>query len=105
MTKHDLDAAQREMKARVQSEGRPRPTTRLKGNELWREQHFTVSELATLWKFDSKTIRRQIQADPELMAMVPKVGNGETRSKRAYFTYAVPESVAARLHAALCANL
>lgn len=59
------------------------------------ERHYTPKEIAELWQVDPCTVRRLIQDEPGVL----KLGNaGSRRSKRAYITLRVPQSVLERLH-------
>jgi hypothetical protein len=58
------------------------------------EKHFTVQELASLWNLSEMTIRRMFAGEPGVVSW----GRNETRSKRAYKTLRIPESVAQRVY-------
>ena len=59
------------------------------------ERHYTVKELAEIWKLDETTIRRIFQDEPGVL----KIGKaGRRDGKRDYVTLRIPESVAVRLH-------
>lgn len=58
------------------------------------EKHFSVQELAALWNLSEMTIRRMFAGEPGVVAW----GRNETRSKRAYKTLRIPESVAQRVY-------
>lgn len=64
-----------------------------------KDKHYTPSELAQLWGVSAKTIR-QIFRDEE---GVLKIGSNGTRTRRAYKTLRIPESVAERVHTRLSA--
>lgn len=61
------------------------------------EEHFTVKEVAEMWKVSENTIRRLFTDQ----AGVLKVGEGERRYKRRYFTLSIPRSVLLRVHEGL----
>jgi len=71
-----------------------------RNTEAWCEQHFTVRQLADLWAMSAETVRRLIEHEPDVM----RIGEAETRNKRQYFSYYIPESVARRIHAQACSN-
>lgn len=58
------------------------------------ERHFSVRELAALWGLSERTIRRMFASEPGVVALT----RNETRSKRAYKTMRIPESVAQRVY-------
>jgi hypothetical protein len=58
------------------------------------ERHFTVKELAALWKLSEDTVRRCFQKE----AGVIEIGAATKQYKRRYTTLRIPESVAKRVH-------
>lgn len=60
------------------------------------EPHFSVSQLATLWRFSRHTIRRMVMNEPDVLRL--KIG-----PKGKHTTYSVPQSVARRIHSRLSA--
>jgi hypothetical protein len=58
------------------------------------ERHYSVKDLAALWALSERTIRRIFADEPGIIEW----GQAETRSKRAYRTLRIPESVAQRVH-------
>jgi hypothetical protein len=58
------------------------------------EKHFSVQELAGIWEVNERTIRRMFAGEPGVVSW----GRAESRSKRAYKTLRIPESVAQRVH-------
>lgn len=57
--------------------------------------HFTVAELAEIWKLDETTIRRIFQDEPGVL----KIGKFNRRDgKRDYVTLRIPESVVSRVY-------
>ncbi len=54
------------------------------------EKHFSVQELAGIWGVSERTIRRMFADEPGVVSW----GRDESRSKRAYKTLRIPESVA-----------
>ena len=58
------------------------------------EEHFTVKEVAEMWKVSANTIRRLFTDEPGVL----KLGEGERRFKRAYFMLLIPKSVLLRVH-------
>jgi len=66
----------------------------IKTADLCRERHYSVADLAQLWNLSEKTIRRMFENEPGVLQW----GGKETRSKRAYTTLRIPETVALRMH-------
>ena len=62
--------------------------------DLSTEKHYSVGELAWLWGLSENTIRRMFENEPGVLLWRSR----ETRSKRAYTTLRIPESVALRIH-------
>lgn len=60
------------------------------------ERHYTVQEVAKLWKISPEKVRRLFRD----VAGVLKLGSEETRRKRGYIALRIPESVLQRVHAA-----
>jgi len=58
------------------------------------EKHYSVTELAQLWRLSEKTIRRMFENEPGVMVW----GMGEGRFKRRYRTLRIPERVVVRVH-------
>jgi len=58
------------------------------------EKHYSVSELATIWKLSENTIRRMFEHEPGVI----RWGGAETRFKRRYVTLRIPETVVRRVH-------
>ncbi len=63
-------------------------------DDLSKEKHYSIDEISTLWGLSHKTIRRIFQNEPGVV----EVGTEESRSKRAYITRRIPESVMRRVH-------
>lgn len=61
------------------------------------EKHYSVAELAALWKVSADTIRRIFSDLPGVL----KIGHGDNKKARKYVTLRIPESVVARQHAAM----
>ena len=57
------------------------------------ERHFTVGDLAQMWKIDQSTVRRIFDREPGVLCIT----TGE-RNKRRYETRRIPESVAERVY-------
>jgi hypothetical protein len=66
---------------------------RQKGGASIAEPHFSVKQLAELWGFSERTIRRLIEDEPEVV-MIHK----GSRLKRTYRRVQIPASVAERIH-------
>jgi len=75
------------------------PAARPKGETGAVEPHFSVKQLAELWGFSQRTIRRLIEDEPELVTI-----RRDSRNKRTYRRVQVPASVAERLHRKLSAG-
>ena len=58
------------------------------------EKHFSVRELAQLWALSERTIRRIFAGEAGVICW----GRDESRSKRAYKTLRIPDSVAQRVY-------
>jgi transcriptional regulator GlxA family with amidase domain len=58
------------------------------------EKHFSVRELAQLWGLSERTIRRIFAGEAGVICW----GRDESRSKRAYKTLRIPDSVAQRVY-------
>ena len=61
--------------------------------------HFSVKQLAELWGFSQRTIRRLIEDEPELVTI-----RRDSRNKRTYRRVQVPASVTERIHLKLTAG-
>jgi hypothetical protein len=70
------------------------------GTELAIEKHFTPSELAKTWGLSVDTIRELFENEPGVMV----IARPETRLKRRYRTFRVPQSVAVRVHTRLASK-
>lgn len=62
--------------------------------DLSRERHYSVAELGRKWNLSEKTIRRMFVNEPGVLQW----GKMEARSRRAYVTLRIPETVALRVH-------
>jgi hypothetical protein len=58
------------------------------------EKHYTPAELAELWGVSVQTIREVFKDEEGVL----KLGSNGTRTRRAYKTLRIPESVAERVH-------
>ena len=63
------------------------------------ERHFTPQELAELWGVSIQTIREVFRHEEGVL----KIGRDGSRTRRAYKTLRIPESVAERVHTRLSA--
>lgn len=63
------------------------------------QKHYTPQELAKLWEVSVQTIRDIFKHE----AGVLKIGSNGSRTRRAYKTLRIPESVAERVHTRLSA--
>ena len=62
--------------------------------DLSKEKHYSIDEISTLWGLSRKTVRRIFRHEPGVV----ELGSEESRSKRAYITRRIPESVMRRVH-------
>lgn len=67
---------------------------------VFEERHYTVAEIATLWKLSTDVVRKLFRNEPGVLA----IGVRNPRGKRAYLTLRIPQSVVERVHRqiALC---
>jgi hypothetical protein len=63
---------------------------------MFTEQHYGIQDLATLWGLGRETVRKLVMFEPGVV----KLRNGK---KQENTRYAIPASVAARIHARLAA--
>jgi hypothetical protein len=61
------------------------------------ERHFSINELAKFWGFSVGAVRALFRDRSDVL----RIGHGETRTKRAYLTLRIPESIAQRVYAEL----
>jgi hypothetical protein len=59
------------------------------------ERHYTSIEVAKLWKLSDDTVRAIFKNVPGVL----KIVRPETRNKRGYTSYRIPESVVQKVHA------
>lgn len=59
------------------------------------EPHYTAPELAKLWKLSPGVVRSMFENEPDVLT----IKRPETRYKRGYTTYKIPESVVRRVYA------
>jgi methylphosphotriester-DNA--protein-cysteine methyltransferase len=64
------------------------------------EKHFTPADLAKAWGISPQTIRELFKNEEGVL----KIGSKGTRTRRAYKTLRIPESVAERVHTRLSAG-
>ena len=62
--------------------------------DLAGEKHYSVAQVARLWDFSEKTIRRMFENEPGVLCW----GKSESRFKRGYRTLRIPETVVLRVH-------
>jgi hypothetical protein len=58
------------------------------------ERHYTVLEVAELWKLSPDTVRKLFRNVPGVL----KFGSSERLHKRGYVNIRIPESIVARVH-------
>ncbi len=61
---------------------------------VYKEQHFSVSELAKLWGFSDDFIRELFRNEVGVL----KVVRPEKMHKRRYVTLSIPESIVKKVH-------
>ena len=61
------------------------------------EKHYSCTELAQAWGVSPQTIRELFRKEEGVL----KIGSSGTRTRRAYKTLRIPESVAQRVHTRL----
>lgn len=64
----------------------------------YQERHYTVAEIAGLWKLSPDVIRKLFENEPGVFV----IGTDGSRSKRGYHTLRIPESVVERVHRRSC---
>lgn len=72
----------------------PRSTDSIDSTNISVDKHYSVSELAKIWKLSENTIRRMFENEPGVI----KWGAAEGRFKRRYITLRIPETVVLRVH-------
>jgi hypothetical protein len=65
---------------------------------LFDEQHYTPQELASRWGLSDETVRRLVVDEPGVIRLGKESRRVGRKLTRAYVTYRIPASVAARLH-------
>ena len=60
------------------------------------ERHYSVSEVAEMWKLSPDTVRRLFQAEPGVLVLGEAERKYGKRSR--YLTLRIPESVLERVH-------
>jgi hypothetical protein len=61
------------------------------------ERHYTTAEVAKLWQVSQDTVRNIFRDVPGVV----KIARPETRSKRTYTSFRIPQSVLETVHAKL----
>lgn len=59
------------------------------------ERHYTVAEIAAMWKLSRDAVRRLFAKEPGVLVLGQTDGK---RQKRRYTTLRIPESVVERVH-------
>ena len=62
--------------------------------DLAAERHYSIQELASMWKLSEKTVRKLFENEPGVI----EIGSAEGKFRRAYVTRRIPVSVAERVH-------
>jgi hypothetical protein len=58
------------------------------------ERHYTVDDVAEMWKLSRDSVRRLFRDEPGVLAISPR----QRRGKRAYVTLRIPASVVERVY-------
>lgn len=67
------------------------------------EQHFTVKELAEIWKLSVATVERMVRDEPGVFRFNERISGRLLSNKtRARYSIRVPASVAQRIHDSRC---
>ena len=76
--------------------GSPTDSTGVPGISVqaFEEQHYTVGEVALMWKLSRDSVRRMFKDEPGVLAISPR----QRRGKRAYVTLRIPQSVLELVH-------
>lgn len=59
------------------------------------ERHYSIAEIARLWNFSEKSVRRIFEDEPDVIVLGDLKSTGR---KRRYVTLRIPERVAARVY-------
>jgi hypothetical protein len=58
------------------------------------ERHYSVPEVAALWRVSEKTVRRLFDGEEGVL----RWGHAETVRKRGYYNLRIPQSILVRVH-------
>jgi hypothetical protein len=58
------------------------------------ERHYTVAEVAAMWKISLDTVRRLFRNEPGVIAL----GNTKPQGRRRYVTLRIPQSVLEKVY-------
>ena len=61
---------------------------------MFAERHYTIAEIAGMWKLSKDAVRKLFQQEPGVLAL----GNSHPRVKRRYTTLRIPQSVLQRVY-------
>jgi hypothetical protein len=61
------------------------------------EKHYSVPQVSSMWGCSKGKVRQLFKDEPDVM----RIGSGETRTKRSYFTMMIPETALRRVYARL----
>lgn len=61
----------------------------------YKAPHYTIAELAAMWKFSIRTLRQEFDREPGVLA---KGHNKSKGSRRRYRSLRIPEEVAERVY-------
>jgi hypothetical protein len=65
------------------------------GTPKFAVQHYTVAEIANLWKLSEESVRKLFEKEPDVLVF----GNQKPRfGRRRYLTFRIPEFVVERVH-------
>ena len=63
--------------------------------DTFTEPHYTIGEIAEMWKLSEDAVRRLFQDEPGVLVLG---GGNVSRSRRRYTTLRIPASVVERVH-------
>jgi hypothetical protein len=73
----------------------PKPNVTMPVTPRFAVQHYTVAEVASLWKLSTDTVRKLFEDEPDVLV----IGNQERRfGRRRYSTLRIPEFVVERVY-------
>jgi len=64
------------------------------------EPHYTVDQVAEMWKLSRDSVRRMFLSEPDVL----KISRPGSRYKRSYTTLRIPERVVNRVYQRMCGS-